>query len=263
VTAVLLPSAHGAHGEVTRRALRGATWLALTWGVSGLVMAVFSFGDTTGLPFTALPLTSFTGYDPEFPEAIPYLFGAVLALVLAAGASVTDTRRSALILLVLALYNVLPITTQGHAQHSWLTAYGLTLHFAAITLWVGGLAGLVIFARGSPDALAVAVPRFSVLALLCFVATGVSGVVMSWVNLEVLAEVWQSRYGLLATTKLTLLAALGVFGWWHRRRTVPAIAERHSRGAFIRLAVVEVIVMAAAAALGVALSDVETPGASH
>ncbi|MQA95206.1 MAG: hypothetical protein GEV11_11380 [Streptosporangiales bacterium] len=259
LTVQLLPRTDGELGETAQRALRGATRFALVWGIAGLVMLIFTFSDTSGLPFAQLPLRAFTAIDPSFPEAIPYLFGVILALVLAGAASVTERRQGALIILGLALYNLLPITTQGHGQHSPITAYSLTVHFVAVALWVGGLAGLVLYVRRSPESLAVAVPRFSQIALACFIVVALSGATQAWVNMEDPAELWRSPYGLLVAGKMTLLVALGIFGWWHRRKTVPAVVAGRSRRAFFRLAVVEVAVMAAAAALGVALSDTSTP----
>jgi kynureninase len=55
-----------------------------------------------------------------------------------------------------------------------------------------------------------------------------------------------------------LVLALGGLGWRHRRRTMPAVVA-HQPGTFVRLAAVEVVVMAAAFGLAVALSRSPTP----
>ena len=76
-----------------------------------------------------------------------------------------------------------------------------------------------------------------------------SGLVNAWVRLGAVDQLWSSRYGLLVLGKVTALVALGVFGWWHRRRS----------RSFLRLAAGEVVVMAATVGLAVALSRTPTP----
>lgn len=259
VAAILLPQVNGDLREEARRCLRTAAGLALVWAVATALMLIFTWSDVTAVRITDLPLTQvLSGPDASFPDATQYVSGVVLALVIAAGAALARTVWGAAGLLVTACCNLLTLSTTGHAQHSWIIAYALTVHVVALSLWVGGLAGLLVHARRSADLLAVAVPRFSVLALVCFTAVGVSGVTMAWVNLGAWSELFGSRYGWLVVGKGTALVALGLFGWSHRRRTVPAIRRRRRR-AFFRLAAVEVVVMAATIALAVALSRAAAP----
>jgi putative copper resistance protein D len=118
-------------------------------------------------------------------------------------------------------------------------------------VWVGGLAALVA-QRGRPS-LAVAVPRFSALALLCFVAVAASGSVATWTRLPGLADLWTTGYGGLLLAKASLLVALGAAGFLHRRRTVAAVVGG-APGAFARLAAAEVGLMTLALGLAVALT---------
>jgi putative copper export protein len=259
VTCALLPREDGGLGDAARRCLRSATWLALLWGVSMAALLVFTWSDITAQPAASASVSALFPDNGTFPEAVPYLTGAVLALIISAAASITDTPRGAVILLLLAWYNLLPLTTQGHADHSPVIAYALSVHVMVLSLWVGGLAGLLIHVRASRELLTVAVPRFSMLALACYVGVAASGVVMAWENLGTLPELWRSRYGLLLLCKLAALVMLGVFGWWHRRHTVRAVAGERGQRAFVQLAAAEIVIMAAAVALGVALSRGETP----
>lgn len=268
---ILLPRTEGELDETAIRCLRGVGRLALVWGVATAALLVLSWSDVTALPVTKLPFSQLLNgggtTTGSFPEAIPYLFGAVLSLLIAAGAGVAQTIQGAIGLLVLSGYNLLPLTTQGHATHNRFTPYAVTVHVLAVSLWVGGLAALIIHVRARPDLLAVAVPRFSRVALCCYVAVGASGVIAALVVVDSPAQLFNSRYGLLVLCKVLALIALGLFGWRHRRRTVPAIADhnrhRHrSRRAFLRLAATEAVVMVVTIALGVALSEAPTPGTS-
>jgi putative copper resistance protein D len=265
LTSVLLPRTEGELCDAARRSLRSAAWLALAWGVATAAMLVLSWSDATALPVTQLPFSQLLGGTPgsaSFPEGIPYLFGALLSLLISAGAGIAQTTQGAVGLLVLSGYNLLPLSTQGHATHGSFTPYVVTVHVVALSLWVGGLAGLVAHVRAHPDLLAVAVPRFSSLALACYVAIGASGLTAALIIMGSPSQLWSSRYGALVICKMTALATLGYFGWRHRRRTVPALAGRRSGRAFLRLAAAEVVVMAATVALGVALSQAPTPGST-
>ncbi len=58
--------------------------------------------------------------------------------------------------------------------------------------------------------------------------------------------------------KTVLLGLLAAIGWWHRRRTLPALAAG-TPGAFVRLGVLEVALMALTLTLSVALAASPAP----
>jgi putative copper export protein len=267
ITSVLLPRTGGELPDAALRCLRTAAWLAVGWGAGTAALLALTWSDDIALPVTKLPFSELLGgpaATASFPEAIPYLFGALLSLLIAAGAGMAQTIQGAAGLLVLSGYNLLPLSTQGHATHSPVTPYVVTVHVIAVSLWVGGLAGMLVHVRADPDLLAATVPRFSNLALICYVAVGASGLTAGLVLAGSPSELWSSRYGALVLCKVAALGALGYFGWRHRRRTMPALAAGRvgSGRAFLRLAAAEVVVMAATIALGVALSQNPTPGTS-
>ncbi|OLT20325.1 hypothetical protein BJF78_35665 [Pseudonocardia sp. CNS-139] len=137
----------------------------------------------------------------------------------------------------------------------------LVLHVLAASLWVGGLVAVLgtAAARG-PDreaALATAVPRFSRLALVCWLALAVTGMVNTLVRIP-LGALPGSEYGLLVLVKAGALLALGGLGVLHRRRTVGAAARGEPR-ALLRLGGVEVLVMLATIGVAVALGRTAPP----
>ena len=260
---LLLPVNGRKPSPTARRCLRSASWLALVWGAANAALLLFSWSDVVARPVTDLPLENlFTDTARTFPAAPDFLTSTALALVIAAAAAVIETRRGALILLPLAVYSLVIMAVQGHASHGTVIKYGLIVHVVAVSLWVGGLAALLLHARREPAELAVAVPRFSTVALCCYAAIAASGIVAAWILLGSVSAVWGSRYGVVVTLKAAALIALGIFGWWHRRHTVPRIRTGTGGGprrAFIQLAAAEVIVMLAAVALAVALSRSASP----
>jgi putative copper export protein len=271
---LLLPGAArgGSDGEPTepteatataRRCLRTATWLALAWAGAGAALLLFSWSDVVAQPVADLPLGKiFTDTAGTFPDAGGYITGTALALVIAAGVAVTESGRGALVLLPLAIYNLVPMALEGHASHGTVLKYSIAVHVIAVSLWVGGLAALLTHVRGKPALLAVAVPRFSTIALACYTAVAATGIIAGWQLLGSVSAVWGSRYGVVVMLKAGALIALGIFGWWHRRRTIPHLRTDHgrrARRAFVRLAAAEVAVMVAAVAIAVALSRSASP----
>nr|WP_246315336.1 bifunctional copper resistance protein CopD/cytochrome c oxidase assembly protein [Kineococcus aurantiacus] len=164
----------------------------------------------------------------------------------------------------------MPLSLSGHASGSAsheTAVSSLAVHLVGVTAWLGGLAAVLLVApltgrspgsaKGQrPVDLPVLAARYSTLALWCFAAVALSGVL----NASVRLGGWSglaSAYGALVVGKVVALVALGAFGVWHRRRTVPLLASRPR--AFLRVAAVELVLMGAATGLGVALSRSPTP----
>lgn len=242
------------------RLQRAAGWTALGWAVSAVLAFLFTLSDFVGLPLDqALASDALVSFAFYIPQGEAFLTVAATAAVIAAGSRLPAVPQSRAALTALALFALLPPAYVGHsasaADHD-LAVSSLMLHITAAAVWIGGLAAVLLFLRRSPG-LPAAVARFSVLALACFIAVGVSGTVNAWIRLGDPARLWDSAYGLLVLGKLAALLVLGLFGRWHRRRTVAAIA-RDGRG-FLRLAGGEVAVMAATVGLAVALSRTAPP----
>jgi copper transport protein len=95
------------------------------------------------------------------------------------------------------------------------------IHVAAMTVWLGGLAGLVlgVLRPGMPaDDVALAMPRFSRMAFGSVVALVVTGIVQSVREVGTPAALVSTTYGWLLVAKLltvaVILAAAGVSRVW-------------------------------------------------
>lgn len=264
LTCVLLPEPEGQPTPTARGCRRTAGRLAVVWAVSTAALLVFTWSDVVDLSVTRLPWGDlFTRTGTVFPDVADYLSATAVAVVIAVGVRVIERRWGALVLLVLAAYNLVPMALQGHASHGTVLKYSLVVHVIAVSLWVGGLGALLWQVRQQPALLAVAVPRFSGIALGCYVAIAGSGIVAVWVLLGSVPAVWGSRYGVLVMLKAGALLALGILGWWHRRHTVHRIRtspdDTRARRAFVHLAAAEILIMVIAVALAVALSRTASP----
>ena len=180
----------------------------------------------------------------------------MLAAALALTAFLVESTAGAVWLLVLALACLVPQALVGHAASAvghTLAVGSLLVHVLAASLWAGGLLGLAVAARRGAAGLRYAVPRFSTLALWCFTAVAVSGVVNAAVRLGSVDALLTTSYGELVLAKAGALLVLAAFGQRQRSRVVPGLVRGSTPVAFAKVAVAELAVMAATFGLAVAL----------
>lgn len=142
----------------------------------------------------------------------------------------------------------------GHAAQTSPRALSLLFdwtHLAAGSVWIGGLAGLLVFWRALPTGsrvagLAVAVPRFSNVAFVSVLVLVASGTAASLEHLPTLASLWETSYGKTILVKIALLSLtlpVAAVNLWRVRTAAPLL---HRLVGF-EVAVVAAIVLAAAA----------------
>ncbi len=165
-------------------------------------------------------------------------------------------------LLAGGLITLVPLALTGHSSAGGahdLATNSLLIHLIAGALWAGGLLALLAHAMRSGEHADLAARRFSALALWCFVAMAVSGVVNALVRIQ-LPELVRSEYGWLVIAKFVALCVLGVIGWRQRRSGLSALkADPDARGPLIRLALVEAAVFGATFGIAVGLGRTPPP----
>jgi cytochrome c oxidase assembly factor CtaG/putative copper export protein len=261
VAATIIPEARHTSRRIT--AARYACACGVVWVVAGFVGLVFSFADISGTPLSD---PTFGAQFQTFVFQLDFLRVAAisfaLALVVTIGAAMVRRRSAMLALAVLSIVAILPLSLAGHASGAAnhdLAVNSLAVHLVSAVLWVGGLLALAILRPLLGKALAVSVQRYSTLAGWCFVAVAVSGAANAWIRIGSIGNL-ASTYGALVILKVVALVVLGVAGWQQRSRVVDRIAADPLVGRlFGRLALLEVVVMGAAFALGAALSRSAPP----
>ncbi|HEX5988478.1 MAG TPA: CopD family protein [Nocardioides sp.] len=237
--------------------------MARRWGIAlatlAAVMTVLGAADLAGTS-----LWQVLG-DPQLVMfAASYDLGRALLLLVAVGAvtAVVATRLSSpwwtATLLAVGCWSLGPLAAAGHTAaagaHDTAVA-GLYVHVLAASLWCGGLVG-VWHLRGRPATLGLLAPRYSALALGCYVALAASGLVTAWTRVGFTG--WWSTWGAVAVAKIVVLAGLGLVGHAHRRHTMPLLRNgRH--GAFVRLVAAELLLVGIAVAAAVTLSRTTAP----
>ncbi|HTU14184.1 MAG TPA: copper resistance protein CopC [Solirubrobacterales bacterium] len=209
---------------------------------------------------TAAGTDFWSSLKPEvFREVIDTRYGTVmvirvlawLALVPAVLASAGLARnpgwsRKPLPLAAIAVPAIVLVVTPalaGHAstQHPiWLLTASDILHVAAMSVWVGGLAALVLLLpsvtrriAGTAERNSVLVDfllRFSTVALVAVIVIAVSGSIQAIVEVNSFPALVDTAFGRAVLIKIILFAALIAFGASNRRRIIPALVARRERG---------------------------------
>lgn len=263
--AVLLPARTDALHADALRAIRLASVWAGVWAFAAVVTHLLTLSDLVGRPLgESLAGNSLVTFTLSVEQGQAYAVVVILAAVLIPAARLTLRPSGALALLILGVSTLVPPALVGHSSsgdyhHS--AAFSLIVHVVGVALWVGGLVALTWYAgvsrrRSSP--LPAAARAFSPLALGALIAVGASGVLNSVVRMYGPTDLVSTAYGRIVLAKVALLAVLVWAGAQHRRRTLSAL-DAGRPWAFSRLAIGEVLVMAATMGLAVALSRTEPP----
>ena len=252
---LFLPVGAPEANRVRRRADRALVVVGGTWVVLALLGIAFRAADGYGRPVTSL-----TGPDVlVWTTNLAAGRGALLTVACAAavlGCGVARLRDPGLvpgrIVLVIALLGMLTPGVTGHASSSARHEVAVTtvaLHVAAASLWVGGLAAILVLLGRRRELLVTALPRFSTLAGACLAVVTVSGVLTAQVRLGSWAALFFTGYGALVIAKAVALVGLGGLGLLTRRRMAAG------RLPVLRWAGVEVTLMAVTLGLAAALSQ--------
>jgi cytochrome c oxidase assembly factor CtaG/putative copper export protein len=244
-------------------ALRVGTVAAGAWTVCAALLVPLTVSDVSGQPFTAhlnpAGLWSLAGI---INISAAWRWTALLAAVLTL-ASLPVLRWSWTPFLVVgSLATLIPLGLTGHSSAGGshdLATNSLLIHLFAGSLWAGGLLALLTHVvRGGQHA-DLASRRFSTIALWCFVAMAVSGVVNALVRMR-LSDLFASDYGRLVLVKVVALCLLGIAGWRQRRSGVFALQEDPtSRTRLIRLAVAEAVLFGVTFGVAVGLGRTPPP----
>ncbi|MCA1846233.1 MAG: copper resistance protein CopC/CopD, partial [Actinobacteria bacterium] len=115
----------------------------------------------------------------------------------------------------------------GHARtesHPVLGVPSVAVHLLAVSIWVGGLAALVVLGASAWSSVLredrnglvrQVVTRFSRLALGAVGVLVASGVLNAVLDLAALSDLWRTTYGRVLSAKIALLVVALAFGAWH------------------------------------------------
>ncbi|QNK80500.1 cytochrome c oxidase assembly protein [Nakamurella sp. PAMC28650] len=244
------------------RALRAASLAAWVWTAVSLAMVPLTMADISGVPIgRAVSAHVVLNGLQGFTNVRGYLICAVIAALIALLSRIVLRPGWAFVLTLAALGALLPQALSGHASGSSdhdVAVDTMIFHLVGISIWIGGLLGFLGMVRQNVPNLPVVARRYSALALVAFVAVGISGIANAWIRLTYISDLWTTSYGRLVAVKFLALVTLGIIGFAHRKRTLPAI-EQGRRRPLVRLASVELLIMGATVGVAAALGRTAPP----
>lgn len=195
------------------RLARSVTYSLL---VSGVVLAAASLGlqglDALGRSFDAIAGFRIwsTALDTSYgPTAIGLMLSLLLATVSLTYGKVLSRVLSGAALLAMGG----ALAASGHASAAdpqWLTRPAVSIHVAAVALWLGALLPLGQYLLSGDDSGRATLKRFSTVIPWAVAPLIVSGAALIVVQMGWPSRLWLAPYGLILLAKLVLL--VGLFG---------------------------------------------------
>jgi putative copper resistance protein D len=260
------PQASGVLDADGYRALRLGTVASGVWAVCAALLVPLTVSDVSGRPLVALlnPVRIWSVAGLVTTASAWRWTAALAALVMLASLSVLRWSWTPL-LFAGSLLTLIPLGLTGHSSAGGshdLATNSLLIHLVAAGLWGGGLLALAAYGLRGGGHVALAARRFSAVALWCWVAMAVSGLVNAAVRVP-LGDLLTTDYGRLVVGKFAALCVLGVIGWRQRRSAVAGLqaepTQPAARRALLRLTLAEAAVFALTFGIAVGLGRTPPP----
>ena len=230
---------------------------ALVWFIGSIGTIVLTLATILASSFQdALDLTVLHSFVTQITLGRYLAVQALVALIVFIAAFKIRSVITTAVLMFIALAGITAPVFQSHAASSgshMLVIGSLVIHVIALSLWVGGVFAIAFLS--STDR-AIAVPRFSQLALWSAIAVVLSGVVNAWARLN-FADAWDSAYARIVIAKSIATIVLIWFGYLHRKNL-----EKKSEinwFSFGRLLAIEALIMGVTVVMGSWLSSNASP----
>ncbi|WP_228720896.1 cytochrome c oxidase assembly protein [Arthrobacter sp. 260] len=229
------------------KALRWAGWSAGVWFVSSVASLALIAADTAGQSMLSPGFFSiFLFFATELELGQILLVALMAVLILVVMLPMVRSTTGAGIALGIAMLGILPLALAGHAAGSddhGNAVNSLALHLIGVCVWVGGLAAVLLLGSQLGKDTGRVLRRYSALAVWAFGAVAFSGIINASLRLGSFADL-ATPYGILVLVKVSSLTALGLAGWYQRRRILPRLDRNpEDRRAFTIFGVSEAALM--------------------
>ena len=241
-------------GEKLRNYLKVS---AATWFIGVVGSIIFTLAQILDSSVSvALDPTVVRSFVTQITLGQYLAFEAVLAFLVFIYAFQVKKILSLIFLLGLSVVGIIAPVFQSHAASSGshsLVIGSLVIHVIGLSLWVGGILAIAMLSASDR---AIAVPRFSQLALWAAIAVVISGTVNAWTRLN-FTSAWDSTYAYIVIAKTLATIALVAIGYLHRKNL--AGKESINWVGFAKLLTTEAIIMVVTVAMGSWLSNTSSP----
>ncbi|MCA2242398.1 bifunctional copper resistance protein CopD/cytochrome c oxidase assembly protein [Mycobacterium sp. WUMAC-067] len=247
------------------RALRLGTVASGVWAVCAALLVPLTISDVSGHAVVDISPARIWSLAGLIATASAWRWTAILAAVITV-ASLPVLRWSwTPVLLAASVLTLIPLGLTGHSSAGGshdLATNGLLIHLVGASLWAGGLLALLAHALRGGAHTGLAARRFSSIALWCWVAMALSGLVNALVRVQP-GDLLTTGYGRLVVAKFVALCLLGGVGWRQRRVSVAGLqadpGPPRARAALARLALIEAALFGLTFGIAVGLSRTAPP----
>ena len=243
--------------QSAKRLRKFAGLAALMWAISTGSSILATLANILGTGISdALDPNSLRSFISQITLGKYMFIQLCLALLVASIVIRIRAVAGASALLLISLAALVAPVFESHSASSGshaLAIGSLVVHVVAISFWVGGL--IAISFLNAADR-AIALPRFSALALWGAVAVSVSGTANAWARLN-FKDAWSSDYARIVLVKLLLTSILIFFGYLNRRHLSGSLKLDGKK--LSRLISFEVLIMALTTIAGSKLSTMQPP----
>jgi putative copper resistance protein D len=241
-------------GEKLRNFLKVS---AVVWVIGVIGSIIFTLALILDSPISvALDGTVIRSFVTQYDLGKYLAFEAIVAYAVFIFSFRARKILSLILLLIISLAGLVAPVFQSHSasggSHS-LVIGSLIIHVIGLSLWVGGILAIALLSASDR---AIAVPRFSQLALWAAIAVVISGVVNAWARLNFLSA-WNSTYAYIVIAKTLATIALITLGYLHRKNL--SGKESINWVGFGKLLTIEAAIMIVTVALGSWLSNTGSP----
>jgi len=230
---------------------------AAIWFIGVVGSILFTLAQILDSPISeALDVMTIRSFITQITIGQYLAFEALIALIIFVCAFQARKILTLIFLLAASILGLIAPVFQSHAasggSHS-LVIGSLVIHVIGLSLWVGGILAIAMLSASDR---AIAVPRFSQLALWAAIAVVISGVVNAWARLN-FASAWNSTYAYIVIAKTLATIALITLGYLHRKNLTGK--DSINWVGFGKLLTIEAAIMIVTVALGSWLSNTSSP----
>ena len=241
-------------GEKLRRYL---TLSASLWVFGACGHIVFTLAQILATPVSgALDPTVLRSFITQITLGRYLAFQALISLVVLFISFKASKILTIIFTLLISIAALVAPVFQSHStsggSHT-LVIGSLVIHVVALSMWVGGVLAIGLLSQTDR---AIAVPRFSQLALWAAIAVVISGAVNAWARLN-FAAAWSSTYAYIVIAKVVATIALVGLGYLHRKNLEKNAAINWV--GFAKLLSTEAIIMVVTVVMGSWLSSTGSP----
>ncbi|MSO28897.1 MAG: hypothetical protein EXQ75_03960 [Candidatus Planktophila sp.] len=251
-------------GKLSSAALALRNYAAITsalWAIGQGLNILTTLANILGTDLAgALDPTSLRSFISQIALGKYMFVQLCLAFLICAIVVRAKTVATANTLLLISIVAMVAPVFESHSASSGshsLAIGSLVVHVVALSFWVGGLIAITLL---SADDRAIALPRFSALALWSVIAVVASGSANAWARLN-FQGAWSSNYARIVILKVVLAVILIYFGYLNRKHL--SGKWQINLSALSRLLFAELVIMLLAVFAGSRLSLMQPPARAY